>query len=110
MTSNDTNSILPTVTLAAEQDRPVISNMLQLMLYDLSPLYGEWIGRNGRYFYEWLDNYWVEPDRYPYLISRQDQLTGFALVKAHSPISERAPCWFMAEFFILKAQRRCGYG
>lgn len=29
---------------------------------------------------------------------------------AHSAISGRVPCWFMAEFFILKAQRQRGYG
>ena len=110
MTSTETDSILPAVTLATVQDRSVISNMLQLMLYDLSPLYGEWIGRDGRYAYDWLDSYWVESDRYPYLIFRQKQLTGFALVMAHSPISGRAPCWFMAEFFVLKAQRQRGYG
>lgn len=88
----------------------MIANLLQLMLYDLSPLYGEWIGRDGRYDYEWLDSYWIEPGRYPYLIYRKDQLAGFALVMAYSPVSGRTPCWFMAEFFILKAQRRraCG--
>ena len=84
--------------------------MLQFMLYELSPLYGEWIGRDGRYPYDRLENYWEEPDRYPYLMHRQKQLTGFALVMAHSPISGRAPCWFMAEFFILRAQRQRGYG
>ena len=110
MTSPRIDPVLPTVTPATERDRPVISNLLQLMLYDLSPHYGEWIGRDGRYAYEWLDNYWVEPDRYPYLICREEQLVGFALLMAHSPVSGRAPCWFMAEFFILKAQRRRGYG
>ena len=110
MTSNQTGSALPTLVPANERDRPVISNLLQLMLYDLSPLYGEWIGRDGRYTYEWLDYYWVDQDRFPYLICREGQLAGFALVMAHSPISGRAPCWFMAEFFVLKAQRRRGYG
>lgn len=99
-----------TVIPATERDRPVIANLLQLMLYDLSPLYGEWIGRDGRYDYAWLQDYWIEEDRYPYVILRQDQLAGFALVMAHSPLSGRTPCWFMAEFFILKAQRRCGCG
>lgn len=110
MTSTKQNAVLPTLTLATERDRPVISNLPQFMLYDLSPFYGEWIGRDGRYAYQWLDSYWVEPDRYPYLICREEQLVGFALVMAHSPVSGRAPCWFMAEFFILKAQRRRGYG
>lgn len=62
MTSTETESVLPEVKLAISQDRPVISNMLQLMLYDLSPLYGEWIGRDGRYAYDWLDSYWGEAD------------------------------------------------
>lgn len=110
MASTETDLILPKVTIATEQDRLVISNMLQLMLYELSPLFGEWIGRDGRYPYDRLENYWVEPDRYPYLIHRQEQLTGFALVLAHSPISGRASRWFMAEFFILRAQRQRGYG
>jgi predicted acetyltransferase len=110
MASSNVNTILPTVTLASEQDRPVIFQLLQFMLYDLSPHFGEWISRDGRYVYEWFDSYWIEPDRYPYLICRQEQLVGFALVMSHSPISRRTPCWFMAEFFILKAQRQQGHG
>ena len=110
MSSIQPDVVLPILAPATEQDRPVISNLLQLMLHDLSPFCGEWIGRDGRYAYAWLDSYWVDPDRHPYVIRLEDQLVGFALVMAYSPVSGRAPCWFMAEFFILKAQRRRGHG
>ena len=110
MWSADDESKVMSVTLATESDRSVISNLLQLMLYDVSHVYGEWIGSDGRYAYEGLDAYWIENDRFPYLVFRQRQLAGFALVMARSPISGRAPCWFLGEFFILKAQRRRGCG
>ncbi len=110
MTTTGIGDDMVTVVPATGQDRPVIANLLQLMLYDLSPLHGEWIGREGRYDYAWLQDYWISDDRHPYLILRRDQLAGFALVMAHSPLSGRTPCWFMAEFFILKAQRRQGHG
>lgn len=99
-----------TVNRATKQDRPVIARLIQLMLYDLSPVFGEWIGNDGSYAYDYLDAYWTEQDRHPYLFYQSAQLVGFALVSAHSPISGRARCWFMSEFFVLKAQRRRGYG
>ncbi|MEO1020488.1 MAG: GNAT family N-acetyltransferase, partial [Pseudomonadota bacterium] len=91
-------------------DRRTIANLPQLMLYDLSPIDGEWIGGNGRYAYRWLDLYWTEPGRNAYLFTRNGQLSGFALVLAYSPLSGCTPCWFMAEFYILRAQRHLGYG
>ena len=110
MESPESNADTITLARATKQDRPVISHLIQLMFYDLSSIYGEWIGRDGRYAYRSLDVYWTEQDRHPYVICRKGQLVGFALVSAHSPISGRAPCWFMDEFFVLKAQRRRGYG
>ena len=110
MESPESNADTITLAQATKQDRPVICQLIQLMHYDLSSIYGEWIGRDGRYAYRSLDVYWTEQDHHPYVIRRNGQLVGFALVTPRSPISGRAPCWFMYEFFVLQAQRRRGYG
>lgn len=110
MTPPDTTSDHITVSLAEKGDQPTISRLLQFMLYDLSPNYGEWISPDGSYQFESLDVYWKRQGRHPYLIWRQDQLAGCALVSEYSPISGRNPCWFMDEFFVLKAQRKNGFG
>lgn len=110
MTSSNNISDYITVSLADKSDQPTLSRLIQFMLYDLSPNYGEWISPDGSYQFESLDVYWEQQDRHPYLIWRQNQLAGCALVSAHSPISGRKPCWFMDEFFVLKAQRKNGFG
>jgi len=110
MAALETNAASITVTQATEQDQPVVARLIQLMHYDISPYFGEWISLDGCYAHGSLDAYWTEQDRHPYLIHRSKQLVGFALVSAHSPISGRAPCWFMDEFFVLRAQQRRGYG
>ena len=106
----ESNANTITLAQATKQDRPLICQLIQLMHHDVSPIFGEWIGRDGRYAHRSLDVYWTEQDRHPYVIRRKGQLVGIALVSARSPISGRAPCWFMDEFFVLKAQRRRGYG
>ena len=110
MAARDNTTEPVVVTSASKQDEPKIARMIQFMLYELSPFHGEWIDADGCYEYEYLSRYWSESGRLPYLILKNAQLAGFALVMNHSPITGRSPCWFMAEFFILKAQRRRGYG
>lgn len=91
---------------ATAADRPVIERLLELYLYDMADIYGFPIGRDGLYSYDRLDAFW----QHPYLITSGDDLAGFALVIDHCPITGRSPCWFMAEFFVMRPYRRSGLG
>jgi predicted acetyltransferase len=91
---------------AADADRPVIERLLELYLYDLAEVHSFPIGPDGRYRYERLDEFW----HHPYLLFSGDDIAGFALVIERCPITGREPCFFMAEFFVLRPYRRRGFG
>lgn len=58
----------------------------------------------GRYGYRYLDHYWRQRGRFPYLIEVNGNWAGFALVNKPSPLP--GPDWAMAEFFVLARYRR----
>ena len=57
-----------------------------------------------------MDRYFVEEDRHPYFIFKEDALCGFALVNAWCIIEERSPRFSIGEFYIRKDFRRDGLG
>ena len=91
---------------AGPTDRAVIDRLMQLCLYDAAAETPFSIGDDGRYGYDLLDVFWHSP----WLIRSDDALAGFALVVPDCPITGRRPCWFMAEFFVLRDQRGKGVG
>ncbi|HEV7344702.1 MAG TPA: GNAT family N-acetyltransferase [Devosia sp.] len=94
------------VEAARIDQKPLIANLIQLYLYDMTESMPFPVGDDGRFQYDFLERFW----RYPYLIKSGTEIAGFALVIDDCPLTGRKPCWFMAEFFILKAYRRRGLG
>ena len=97
---------MPAIELvpARPDQKPVIANLIQLYLHDMTEFMPFPVDPDGRYAYDFLDRFW----RFPYLIMSNDEIAGFALVIDDCPLTGRAPCWFMAEFFVLKAYRGRG--
>ena len=95
-----------TITAARDDQKPLIANLLQLYLYDMTESMPFPVGPDGRFEYGFLDRFW----RFPYLIQADGEIAGFALVIDECPLTGCKPCWFMAEFFVLKAYRRAGLG
>ncbi len=91
---------------AAGADKPAIANLIQLYLHDMTDFMPFPVGVDGRFEYDFLDRFW----RYPYFIMSGDEIAGFALVIDECPLTGRKPCWFMAEFFVLRAWRGRGVG
>ena len=103
------------VSRAGVEEAPIIANLMQLYTHDFSAL---WFDReaegelepDGRYAdYPWLDAYWSDPTREPWLFRLKGRPVGFALVNdvAHSPTPiDRA----VAEFFVVRKHRRRGVG
>ncbi len=101
------------VTLAAANscDAPLLSNLLELYVHDLSNIFSIKIGADGRFGYEKLPLYWSAPDtHFAYLIRHEDEVAGFALVTRGSPATDDPDDFDVAEFFVLRAHRRCGVG
>lgn len=91
---------------AETAQKPVIANLIQLYLHDMTEFMPFPVGADGRFEYDFLERFW----RYPYLIMDGEEIAGFALVIDECPLTGEAPCWFMAEFFVLKACRGRGIG
>lgn len=89
---------------AIAADKPAIANLIQLYLYDMTEFMAFPVRADGRFEYGYLNRFW----RHPYFIMSGDEIAGFALVVDECPLTGRAPCWFMAEFFVLKAYRKQG--
>jgi predicted acetyltransferase len=97
---------MSTITSARPDQKPLIANLIQLYLYDMTESMPFPVGPDGRFEYDFLDRFW----RFPYLIQADGEIAGFALVIDECPLTGRKPCFFMAEFFVLKAYRRRGMG
>jgi predicted acetyltransferase len=94
------------VRKAADSERPIIERLVQLYLYDMASEHPWPLEPDGRYTYDFLDRFW----QHPYLLYANGELAGFVLVIRGCPITGRADCWFMAEFFVLRPYRRQGLG
>lgn len=108
------------VTPAALHDKPVLRRLLELYKHDLSEFTGEDVDAHGLFGYRYLDHYWTEPARWPFLLrvhpaaatagASGGRLAGFALVTDLTLLPESAGGHDLAEFFVLRAYRRRGVG
>jgi len=88
---------------ASLDDKSVVGRLLELYQYDFSEFVDGDLDAHGTYGYRFLDNYWTEPARHPYLFRVAGRWAGCALVRAGSPHD-------MAEFFVMRKYRRHGVG
>jgi predicted acetyltransferase len=99
-----------TIDPAEAAERPIIRHLMELYLYDFSEYDHADVGPSGLYEYPYLDHYWVEPERSPFLIRLDGKLAGFILVARYNYLTGAKDCWVMAEFFILRKYRHQGIG
>lgn len=99
-----------TITPAAPQEKYVLRNLMELYLYDFSEFDDADLGPHGLYEYPYIDHYWTENDRHPFLVRVDEYLAGFALVCRHSYFGGEDSAWVIAEFFILRKYRGRGIG
>ncbi len=90
---------------ASIEEKPILRNLLELCHHDYSEFNGEDVGEQGLYGYKWLDHYWTEPERHPFIVRVSGKLAGFALVRAIDGAT-----YSVAEFFVLRKYRRQGIG
>jgi predicted acetyltransferase len=97
--------------VASRDDAPLLSNLLELYLHDMSDFFPIEVAADGRFHYDRLPLYWSEPEkRFPFLIRSGGRLAGFALATRGSPASDDPEHLDMAEFFVLRRYRRSGVG
>ncbi len=86
------------------EDKPLLSQLLQIYLRELSQFEHIPSNDSGNYDYPHLDNYWSDNNRYPYLFFAGEEIAGFALVRKEEYFHS------MAEFYVLPKFRRQGIG
>ncbi len=96
------------ISEAVLDEKPLLRQLLELYEYDFSEFEGTDVGPHGLFGYNYLDHYWTEPDRHPYLIRVDSQLAGFILVNRHGISGEDR--WSIAEFFVMRKYRKLGIG
>ena len=97
------------VRKAALEEKIVLRHLLELYEYDFSELEDRDLDPHGLFGYPWLDHYWTEAGRYPFLVRVEGKLAGFVLVRTLEE-SELGHTYSVAEFFILRKYRRSGVG
>ena len=77
---------LARVIPATRDQEPILANLLELYIHDFSEILPMELGPDGRFGYKDLSNYWIEPDRHPFLITVDEKLAGLVLVKKGSAL------------------------
>ncbi|MBW4423802.1 MAG: GNAT family N-acetyltransferase [Nostoc desertorum CM1-VF14] len=98
------------VVKATQQQKPVLCNLMELYQYDLSEIEAKDVDIYGLFGYRYLDYYWTEPERHPFLVKVDEKLAGFVLVNQHTYLHQDNDATSIAEFFILKKYRSQGIG
>ena len=90
---------------AAYQEKAVLRHLLHLYLYELSEFTRRDADAQGLYEYRYLDHYWTDGERHPFLLQIDGQWAGFCLAR----VQEDGQC-SISEFFVAKKYRREGVG
>jgi predicted acetyltransferase len=91
-------------------ERPILRQMMELYQYDFSEFDGTDLSPVGIFDYPYLDLYWTEPERMPFLVRVDGKLAGFLLVARYNYLTGEKDAWVLAEFFIMRKYRRKGLG
>jgi predicted acetyltransferase len=98
------------VRLASLNEKKLFQNLLQLYMYDFTEFTDVDINQNGLFnIFQDFDSYWIEQDdNRPYIIRKNDNIAGFALVKIITTDTRRYN--YLAHFFVMRKYRRQGLG
>ncbi len=95
---------------ATFQQKPLLERLMRSYLKYFAGLAGEDLDRNAIFEYKYIDFYWTDASRHPFLIVVDDQIAGFALVNTHTYLCNEGEARTIAEFFIVEKYRGKGIG
>jgi len=88
----------------------VLRQLIQLYQYDFSEIDGDDVNEAGEFPYRWLDHYWTDSGRIPFLVYSDEHIAGFVLLGTRSVLGRDRDTRSVAEFFIMRKYRRMGIG
>jgi predicted acetyltransferase len=96
---------------ATPETAPLLAEMLEQYVREMSAFFPVTPGEDGRYHYDALPLYWSRPDvRFAFIIRCGGAAAGFALATRGSPAGIEPDDLDVAEFFVLHEFRRSGIG
>jgi predicted acetyltransferase len=95
---------------AGVEHRDLLNGLMNLYLYDFSEFTQEDCDEKGSFQDGNLFRYWVEPERFPFLIVVGGNYAGFVLVRDQRNPGETLATHHIAEFFIMRKFRRLQVG
>ena len=99
------------VIQADETQKSVLRQLMELYNHDFSEYTKEDVDEHGFYGYTYLDHYWTEETRTPFLIKVDGKLAGFVLVRlTDCPYIQNRKVHNISEFFIMRKYRRLNVG
>lgn len=98
------------IIVAAEMQKPVLRQLLELYAHDFSEFTKEDVGEHGYFGYTYLDHYWTDDTRSPFFIKVDGNLAGFVLVRQHCEYTTNEYAHDIAEFFVMRKYRGLGVG
>jgi len=98
----------PILTLAAPSDSPLVASLLDDYLEELSRHREVPIGASDAASYPYLEAYWRELERFPFIIGHPGEVVGLVFVRRRT--TEVPPLIEVAELYIRPAHRRRGIG
>ena len=100
----------PSIRIADATERNILDDLIQLYLKEFQCFDFKIRSSEGRLLYPYLDHYWRNPHRYPFLISKEQQIAGFALLRVETNPSNGVPVTEISDFFIHNSLRHQGLG
>ena len=92
-----------------EKNKEVIYNLMQLYKYELSFYEDDsttfTMLDSGLYVLKYIEKYWQEENRHPYILKADNELAGFVLQRFNEENMNE-----IAEFFVLNKYRKLGAG
>lgn len=92
------------------EQKTVLSNLLELYIYDFTEFGPYDVGSDGLYGYKNLDSYWTEEGRHPFLFYVDGKIAGFVLIRRYFVDTLDDYTYSIAEFFVMKKYRGQGVG
>ena len=99
------NTRMIDILLAPIEKKHIIRHLLELYVHDMSEWEQTDVNEAGLYGYKYLDHFWTEDGRYPYLMTADGHYCGFAFVRT-APVQGEYNS--IAEFFIMRKYRKHG--
>lgn len=99
-----------TVEAVPIEQKSVLRNLLELYAYDFTEFIPDDVNCYGLYGYKYLDHYWTEEGRHPFIIYIDGNIAGFILIRRYYVSELNDYTYSIAEFFIMKKYRKQGVG